>query len=98
MEVIYDPRVDKFIKKLIDRESAKVTEYVDLFEKNGFSLDQNYLKKVKGSIWELRPGRIRLFLYMKNQQPIAVHIIHKKTQKLPLKEMKVIEERIKQYI
>ncbi len=98
MKLIIDPRVEKFIKSLSDKHIAKVLEYIDLFENFGFNLEQRYLKKIKGSIWELRPGRVRLFIHKGTRKQILVHAIYKKTQKIAKKEFKVINSRIKQYL
>ena len=98
MEVIFDPRAKKFIQSLSDKDVAKVFEYIDLFEEFGFHLDQRYLKKIRNSIWELRPGRIRLFIYKGVGKHVLVHAVIKKTQKLTHKDIKVIESRIRQYL
>lgn len=98
MKLIFDPRAKKFIKSLSDKDIAKVLEYVDLFEEYGYSLDQRYLRKIKGSVWELRPGRVRLFIYKGTKKQIIVHAIYKKTQRLAKKEFKTIDSRIRQYL
>ena len=69
-----------------------------MFEEYGFGLDQRYLKKIKASVWELRPGRVRLFIYKGTGKLVVVHAVHKKTQKIPKKELKTIDSRIKQYL
>jgi len=98
MKLIFDPRAEKFIKSLSDKDIAKVLEYIDLFEDYGFGLDQRYLKKVKGSIWELRPKRIRLFIFKGTKKKIIIHASYKKSQKIAKKDLETIEARIKQYI
>ena len=97
MKLIFDPMAEKFIKSLSDKDVAKVLEYIDLFEDYGFGLDQRYLKKVKGSIWELRPKRIRLFIFKGTKKHIIIHVNYKKTQKIARKDLKIIDARIKQY-
>jgi len=97
MRLIFDPRVEKFLKGLSDKDIAKVLEYIDLFEDYGYSLDQRYLKKVKGPIWELRPRRVRLFIFTGAEKPVIVHANYKKSQKISRKDLKIIDTRIKQY-
>lgn len=50
MHLITDHRVRKFLHKINKRDSAKVVEYIELFEKYGFQLNQRYLKKISGSV------------------------------------------------
>ena len=97
MKLKFDPRAEKSIKKFSDKDVAKVLEYIDLFEEFGFSLDQRYLKKIRDSVWELRPKRIRLFIYKGAKSNVLVHVAYKKSQKTSNKDLKIIESRIKQY-
>lgn len=97
MKVIVDERVKKFLEKLDKQSHSKAYGYIRLFEKYAYDLPTNYLKKVKQDIWELRPGRIRLFLYIKSGIAITIYALIKKTQKIPLREMDVINQRIKDY-
>ena len=97
MKVEIDHRVLKFLKKLNTKDSAKAFEYIELFEEYGFELDQNYLKKVHGSIWELRPKNIRLYLFVKSVTQIVIHAIIKKSQKITSKDMATVISRMKEY-
>lgn len=98
MKLTFDPRAKKIIKRFLNKDIAKALEYIDLFEEYGYGLDQRYLKKVKGSIWELRPKRIRLFIYKGRKNNILVHANYKKSQKIAKKDLKILESRIKQYL
>ena len=98
MNLVYDPRVVKFLDKLGNRDKSKIREYILLFEEHGFRLDTRYLKKIIKDVWEVRPGRVRLFLYVRNDRIIVVHANYKKSQKIVLKDLKLIEDRVKQYI
>lgn len=98
MKVIYDPRVEKFLDRLSKKDKSKVREYILLFEEYGFSLETSYLKKVSKNAWELRPGRVRLFLYVNKSEFIAVHANYKKSKKIAKKDPRIIRDRIKQYI
>lgn len=97
MKVEIDHRVIKFLKKLNPKDRAKTFEYIELFEEYGFDLDPNYLKKVHGSIWELRPKNVRLYLFIKSVNQIIIHAIIKKSQKITKKDIAVIISRMKEY-
>ena len=98
MNVFIDYRVAKFIKRLNSKDSSRVLSYIELFEKHGFSLGSNHLKKVNSSTWELRPGKIRLFIFIKSKNQVIIHAIHKKSQKITKKDMKTIISRQQEYV
>lgn len=97
MKVVVDERVKKFLDRLDESSSSKAFGYLKIFENYGFNLSEKYLKKAGQNIWELRPGRLRLFLYIKADKAVVVHIIVKKTQKIPKKEFEVIKQRIRNW-
>jgi len=98
MRVIIDRRVGKFLDSISLKDSSKALEYIELFEKYGFSLGQSYLKKVEVSVWELRPGKIRLFIFVKSVEQVIVHAGFKKSQKIRREDLQVIRQRIKEYL
>lgn len=93
-----DSRVDKEINKLNESDQSKILEYLDLFKEYGFSLSQKYLKKVNKEIWELRPGKWRLFILHIKPNVVVVHIMYKKSQKMTIKTKKILEQRTKEYL
>lgn len=96
MKVFYLTEVAKFIEKLDLQEHTRVSRIRHLFERYGFIIGQKYIKKITKDLWELRAGKIRLFLYIKGHEAYGVHIIYKKTQKLPSRDIKLAEKRINQ--
>lgn len=98
MNIEIDLRVVKFLKEINEKDSAKAFSYIELFETYGFSLDTRYLKKVDGPVWELRPGKIRLYLFVKTKKQIIIYAIIKKSQKIKKEDLKIIEKRAKEYI
>ncbi|OGM15909.1 hypothetical protein A2V56_04805 [Candidatus Woesebacteria bacterium RBG_19FT_COMBO_42_9] len=98
MKLIFDPRAEKFLDKIRDKERTKVFEYILLFEEYGFELDNRYLKKVTKNIWELRPKNIRLFFIKRATNYLIVHAMYKKSQKITKKTLKLLEKRIKSYL
>ena len=86
MIVNYHPKVDKVIRSLPRKESARVVKVVELFEIGGFRLTEIHLKKLTKELWELRAGRWRLLFGVRNREAWATNIILKSTQKTPRRE------------
>lgn len=97
MKVIVDERVKKFLSTLTEVDQGRVQGYLELFVKNGFSLPGQYLKKIESSLWELRPGDIRLLIGKAGLYFVAVNAFKKKTQKTPRKEIETARKRLKEY-
>lgn len=98
MRIDNDPRVDKFLRSLSRKDSARIVQISELFEKYGFTLSGIYLKKLTGRVWELRTGRWRVMFGIVKQSAVIVHIFFKKTQKTPKKEIDIAENRLKEYL
>lgn len=98
MKVVIDHRVEKFLSSINVKDSAKALEYIELFEKYGFTLGQPYLKKVAGPIWELRPEKVRLFIFVKSIEQVIIHASLKKSQKIRHEDLQVIKQRVKEYL
>lgn len=94
MKVFYLTEIVDFIEELTLQDHARVSRTRYLFEQYGFSIGQKYVKKITRDLWELRAGRIRLFLYIRGDQAFGVHIIYKKSQRLPKKDIDLAEKRI----
>lgn len=87
-----------FIKILSKNDRSRVDRYYYLFEEYGMFLPSKYLKKISHGLWELRPGRIRLFLTIVGNKGTIVHGIYKKTNKTPKRDIELSIKRIKQII
>ncbi|HBC44875.1 MAG: hypothetical protein UX08_C0007G0097 [Candidatus Collierbacteria bacterium GW2011_GWB1_45_35] len=98
MKLEIDKRVLNFLKKIPLKDSTKALSYIELFEKYQFNLDARYLKKVSGPVWELRPGRIRLYLLVKSPRQIVIYAIIKKSQKITKADLKTIQSRLSEYL
>lgn len=96
MKVYYISEVVEFLDKAEEKDRARVSRTREFFEKYGFSIGPKYIKKIKSNLWELRAGKIRLFLYIFAHKAVGVHIIYKKSQKLPIKDIKLAEKRSKE--
>lgn len=93
MKVIYSEEVENYIKKLSGNDSGRLARTKELFEVYGFQIGPKYIKKIKQNLWELRTGKIRLFLYMKENIAFGVHILYKKSRKLPKKDIELAIKR-----
>lgn len=88
-----DPK--DFIDRLDNGRKARVDKVYFLFEDHGFYLTSKHLKKLSKSVWELRPGDVRLLLYVKGNVGYVVHAFFKKTQKTPKRDLDLAMKRIK---
>ena len=98
IEVETDLRVAREINKLSHVDQSKIREYIELFKEYGFGLGSKYLKKVNKQVWELRPGKWRLFILKISPRQIIIHIMFKKSQKITKKTMKVLNQRTNEYL
>ncbi len=95
MKVRYIKTTEDFVRKLSVSDIARVYRIRNLFEEGGFNIGPKYVKKVSSIIWEIRAGRIRLLLYIREQTAYCVHAFYKKTQKLPKRDLDLAERRSK---
>ena len=93
MKVVYSEVVESFIQKINSNDSGRLARTKEFFESYGFQIGPKYIKKIRESLWELRTGKIRLFLYIKGNIAFGVHILYKKSQKLPKKDIKLAVKR-----
>ena len=98
MKVSTDRRTEKLLNRLSRPERARIARVVGLFSEKGFLLSELYLKKLTRSIWELRAGNIRLLFGIVENEAIIVNVFLKKTAKTPLKEIKLAEKRLVEYL
>ena|SRR6266446_4415828 len=81
--------VGKFLKGLSAQAHAKCVKYIGMLQEHGRRLPGQYLEKVRGDLWALRPEyggneyRIIFFYDEATKQFIVVHAIHKTTQRIP---------------
>ncbi len=97
LTVITDGRVKKFLDSCVEADQGRAQGYIELFEKNGFNLPGQYLKKIENNLWELRPGDIRLLIGKVGTTMVVVNGFKKKSQKIPKKEIETARKRLKEY-
>lgn len=95
----------EFIESLPVKAQAKCLKYVDLLEQKGLTLPANYLKKISGTenLWELRPeygGNEYRFLFFEvnEEKVVIVHAIIKKDKKLRPRDIRLAQDRVKDYM
>ena len=97
-QIVTFSKVKEFIDGLDKIRRARIDRFYDLFETYGVLLPAKYLKKIAKDVWELRPGDIRLFLTIRRNKGFVIHGIHKKTQKLPKRDLDLAIKRAKEEI
>lgn len=88
-----------FIEEYDVKSQRKITRQILYIEEYGLNKAVPNLKKMTSTgFWELRilgKQNIRLFCFQKGKIITVVNIFNKKSQKTPLKEIKVTQQRIK---
>ena len=78
------------------RQAAR---YIDLLQENGTNLPIEIAKHLEDEIWELRPGKNRVFFfYYDNGTYVLLHHYRKKSQKTPSREIKKAKAEMFDYI
>ncbi|HLA12861.1 MAG TPA: type II toxin-antitoxin system RelE/ParE family toxin [Pyrinomonadaceae bacterium] len=81
------------------RARAKCARYISMLEEHGLSLPSNYLEKVRGELWALRPEysgneyRIIFFFDDNSGTFVVVHAILKNTKRLDANDITTAENR-----
>lgn len=97
MKVYFSAEVVDFVEGLTLTNHTRLQRIRKLFEDYGFQIGSKYVKKItKSNLWELRAGKIRLFLCIKGEEANGVHIVMKKSQKLALRDIRLAEKRCRQ--
>lgn len=91
----------EFIDNLPLSTKARTFKTFDLLENYGLQIGEPHIKYLSNKLWELRikasEGIYRfLFTIKKNRVIILLHAIHKKSRKIPKKELEIALRRMKQ--
>jgi len=89
----------EFIEELSVVEQAKVRNGLRLLREFGTNLTLPHVKQIKGKLWELRPGGVRLFYfaYISNQF-VILHGYRKQSQKAPDREIEIAMRRMQELL
>jgi phage-related protein len=92
-----DKPVEEFVKSLDNESTARVLRAVKLLETNGPHIRMPYSKKLDDNLYELRVHgqlEIRVFYTASHGGFMLLHAFQKKTQKLPIRELKTARNRL----
>ncbi|MBU4346908.1 MAG: type II toxin-antitoxin system RelE/ParE family toxin [Candidatus Omnitrophica bacterium] len=94
--------VEEFISSLDEKTQEKFIFKKELLEQLGSQLRQPHTDKIGGGIFELRfkgeEGQIRILFFFYEKKIILLHGFVKKTQKTPRNEIKIAEQRQKEFL
>ena len=81
---------------------ANFVHIVEMIEEFGLSLGMPYTSKVEKELFEIRAKGVEgigrsFFCTTKDKEIVILHSFIKKTQKIPLKEIKIARKRLKEY-
>jgi phage-related protein len=90
----------EFIKKLSKEDQKEIGADIRVVQ-DSFPIGLPLVRKLKPELWEIRSfikdGISRVFFTFFNEKIILLHVIVKKMQKTPLKEIDVAIERLKEF-
>jgi len=93
MKTFYFKEIHSELNRLSNQDAARLKRVRQLFETYGFQIGPKYVKKITSTIWELRAGTIRLFVCIKGSNIFGVHIITKKSRKIPKQDIDLAVKR-----
>lgn len=88
---------EKFLNKLDKESKARISRDIGFLKEHGFKLSMPFAKKIHNKLYELRtPGKqkVRIIYSIVGLQIYLVHWFVKKTQKIPIKELKTALKRL----
>lgn len=94
-----EPVLD-YIKAQDRTQRAHIIHHIDMLAALGIGLGFPYASHVQGALWELRiRGRIQhrvLYFAARGRQLVLLHAFAKASQRLPEKELRIAEARLKE--
>jgi len=96
-----DSPVEMFIREQDETTYAKILHSIKLLQDSGPFLKPPYIKKLQNKLYELRisgKDSFRLFYTIINGEYYILHAFKKKSQKTPLKELKVAIDRMEKLV
>ncbi len=87
----------EFIEELPVMEQAKIRNVLRLLQEFGSNLSMPHARQIKGKLWELRPGGVRLFYFAYiEQQFVILHGYRKQSQKALDREIETAMRRMQE--
>jgi phage-related protein len=92
------PALD-FMNSLSAKDRAKVNNVLRLLEEFGTDLGMPHARRIRGRLWELRPGDIRLFYFLQiGRKFVILHGYRKQSVKAPEKEIATALRRMQELL
>ena len=92
------PALD-FIEELPTIDQVKVRNALRLLREFGTNLGMPHAKQIKGKLWELRPGGVRLFYFAYiAHQFVILHGYRKQGMKAPEREIEIALRRMEELL
>jgi phage-related protein len=89
----------EFINKLPVMDQAKIRNALRLLQEFGPNLSLPHVKQIRGKLWELRPGGIRLFYFAYlDHQFVILHGYRKQSQRAPDREIEIAVRRMQTFV
>ena len=100
MEIkFFDDTIEVFIGKLEAPTIAKILRTIDLLERFGQHLGMPHSKKIGHKLFELRvrgKQEVRLIYAFHKNSAVVLHGFIKKSQKIPQKEIIMVQQKLSQ--
>lgn len=91
--------VKEFVRGLSATEQASIFRVIELLQEFGTNLSGSHVKHVVGDLWEIRPGRARVFYFTyRARQFVLVHGYYKRTQKAPERDIETATRRMNDFL
>ena len=98
---IFNEELERFIYSLEKATIAKILRTIDFLELFGNKLNLPHSKKIASGVFELRIRGVQevriLYIFHKNEA-VLLHGFLKKTDKIPLKELKLAVAKLQQLL
>ena len=95
--------VEDFISSRSKADQARFAEVVVGLEEFGLSYSRVQFKPLRGKLWEIKfrapdGGYRMLYVLVKSDEMVVLHVFRKATQKTPLHELEMAEKRMKEVL
>lgn len=96
--------VARFLLELDVRARSKCAKYLAMLEEHGLSLPSQYLEKVRGDLWALRPefggNEYRIIFFFEDDSGafIVVHAILKNTRRIDETDISTADGRMNDWL
>ncbi len=77
----------------------RINDHIEALSRFGTEMGMPFVKHVRGSLWELRPLKNRIFFFgVDGDTYVLLHAFYKKTRKTPIREIQKAEREMKDYL